>query len=671
MSKANILVVDDRPEGILAVQAVLDSQSYNIVTASSGTEALKHLLNHEFAVILLDVQMPIMNGFETASLIRTREKTKDVPIIFMSAINQDEQYVYQGYQVGAVDYLLKPFDPYILQSKVSIFVDLYRKTKLIKSQGDQLRETEARAHAQEIDRIEFSNLKRYQNLADSIPQIVFRLGPDGSYNFFNKAWFEYTGTTVNHCLGLGWMGLINSDDLSCLTDILSREIDEKQSGECECRITNQDGEARWHLIRIHYEYDSQGMTSYLIGTATDIEERKQVEEMQRFLSEAGEALVSSLDNTVYLKKVAALSVPYLADWVSFDVLNDQNEFQNIILYHRDAEKLQETYNWYRNIAHGPENIEPYFYTAQELDNASVMVIPLVFNSRVIGVATFASQAPEQWNTKNNKILAQELTRRITLSLENSRLYKLSQRAIEIRNDFLSIASHELNTPITSLKLQLQMVKKSLANSREDQLPIDKFSKGIETSVKQVDRLINLIQILLDVTRIQSGKFTFNFFKFNVQEIVTEVCERHKEVIANSRCNVTVQNDLDFDVIWDKMRIDQVLTNLLTNAVKYSPGEIEIIIRKENKMVALIVRDHGMGIPEEKLNMIFDRFERATTNNNVSGLGLGLFIVKQIVDGHHGHVYASSEEGEGTTFKVLLPIDALSATETTFQEDRFH
>ena len=671
MNKANILVVDDRPEGILAVQAVLDSQKYNIVTAASGNEALKHLLNHEFAVILLDVQMPIMNGFETASLIRTREKTKDVPIIFMSAINQDEQYVYQGYEVGAVDYLLKPFDPYILRSKVSIFVDLYHKNKLIKIQADKLRETEARAHAQEIDRIEFSSLKRYENLADSIPQIVFRLESDGSYNFFNKVWFEYTGSSVNHCLGLGWMSLIHSDDLICLTEILSKESDESQSGECECRIIDKNGDIRWHLIRIHYEYDSQGTTGYLIGTATDIEDRKQIEEMQRFLSEAGEALVSSLDNTVYLRKVAALSVPYLADWVSFDILDDQKDFENVVLFHRDFDKLNETHNWYKNIKHDPDVKEPQVYSASELDNASVLVIPLVFNERVIGVATFASQTKDQWQKENNKVLARELTRRMTLSLENSRLYKLSLKAIEIRNDFLSIASHELNTPITSLKLQLQMVRKSLATSKDDQFPVDKFSKGIETSVKQVDRLINLIQILLDVTRIQSGKFTFNFFKFNVQEIVNEVCERHKEVITNSKCNLNVQNDLNFDVVWDKVRIEQVLTNLLTNAVKYSPGEIEITIRKEKEMIALIVRDHGKGIPEEKLNMIFERFERATTNSNVSGLGLGLFIVKQIVDGHHGHIYVSSEEGEGTTFKVLLPVDALAATESTFQESRFH
>jgi PAS domain S-box-containing protein len=671
MNKANILVVDDRPEGILAVQAVLDSESYNIVSAASGNEALKHLLNLEFAVILLDVQMPIMNGFETASLIRTREKTKDVPIIFMSAINQDEQYVYQGYEVGAVDYLLKPFDPYILRSKVSIFVDLYRKSKLIKIQAEKLWETEARAHAQEIDRLEFSSLKRYQNLADSIPQIVFRLESDGSFNFFNKVWFEYTGTTVNHSLGLGWMRVIHSDDLICITDILSKDINESQSGECECRIINHEGEIRWHLIRIHNEFDSQGMTGYLIGSATDIEDQKQIEEMQRFLSKAGEALVSSLDNSIYLKKVAALSVPYLADWVSFDVLNDHNEFENVVLSIKEEDKLNATQAWYRNLKHSPDNKEAQIFAAHELNDSSIMVIPLVFNEKVIGIATFASSSRDKWKVKSNRDLAQELTRRMTLTLENSRLYKLSQRAIEIRNDFLSIASHELNTPITSLKLQLQMVRKSLGSSKENQFPIDKFSKGIETSVKQVDRLINLIQILLDVTKIQSGKFTFNFFKFNVQEIVNEVCERHKEVILNSQCSVTVQNDLDLEVVWDKVRIEQVLTNLLTNAVKYSPGEIEISIKKENEMIALIVKDHGKGIPEAKLNMIFERFERATTNNNVSGLGLGLFIVKQIVDGHHGNIDVSSEEGEGTTFKVLLPVDAISANETTFHENRFH
>jgi signal transduction histidine kinase/CheY-like chemotaxis protein len=149
--KVNILLVDDRPENLLALEATLDSLGQNLIRASSGMEALKHLLREEFAVVLLDVQMPVMNGFETATLIKQREKTAHIPIIFVTANSKDEQHVFQGYLAGAVDYIAKPFDPYIMRSKVAVFVDLFKKSRQVLAQAEllhaaeqRLREAEAR-----------------------------------------------------------------------------------------------------------------------------------------------------------------------------------------------------------------------------------------------------------------------------------------------------------------------------------------------------------------------------------------------------------------------------------------------------------------------------------------------------------------------------------------------
>lgn len=329
MNKVNILVVDDRPEGILAVQAVLSSPSYNIVTAASGNEALRHLLTLDFAVILMDVQMPIMNGFETASVIKTREKSKDIPIIFMSAINQDEQYVYQGYGVGAIDYLLKPFDPYILRSKVAIFVDIYRKNHLIKEQAQKLRENEARVYAQKMDELEIENLRRYQYLADSIPQIVFRVSSEGNYKYFNKVWFEYTGLDINYSSEDSWKNVIHPSDIIHLNNILSSASD-SDSSECECRILNRHGQFRWHLIRVQPEDQAW------LGTATDIEDRKKAEETQKFLSDAGELLIETLDYSLILKSIAKFVVPHLADWISFETVDADGNLEHVVIYHRDA-----------------------------------------------------------------------------------------------------------------------------------------------------------------------------------------------------------------------------------------------------------------------------------------------------------------------------------------------
>ncbi|MFK4146770.1 two-component system response regulator [Streptomyces sp. NPDC004065] len=139
VQKAKILLVDDRPENLLALEAILSALDQTLVRASSGEEALKALLTDDFAVILLDVQMPGMDGFETAAHIKRRERTRDIPIIFLTAINHGPHHTFRGYAAGAVDYISKPFDPWVLRAKVSVFVDLYMKNCQLKEQAALLR----------------------------------------------------------------------------------------------------------------------------------------------------------------------------------------------------------------------------------------------------------------------------------------------------------------------------------------------------------------------------------------------------------------------------------------------------------------------------------------------------------------------------------------------------
>ena len=156
-----VLIVDDRPENLLALEAILEPLGCAVVRANSGTEALKHLLKQEFALILLDVQMPVLDGFETAALIKEREKTRHIPIIFVTAISKESSYIFKGYNVGAVDYISKPFDPDILRSKVSVFMDLWAKTEHIKHQAELLRCSEERERAQEMAERERELAKRH------------------------------------------------------------------------------------------------------------------------------------------------------------------------------------------------------------------------------------------------------------------------------------------------------------------------------------------------------------------------------------------------------------------------------------------------------------------------------------------------------------------------------
>jgi CheY-like chemotaxis protein len=175
--KCNILLVDDRPENLLALEAVLGPLNQNLVSAESGEEALRHLLEQEFALVLMDVQMPGMDGFETALQIRERAKTKDIPIIFITAISQEPHHALRGYSTGAVDYLFKPFDPWALRTKVGIFTKLYNKTKKLQEHdaiAKRIQETAAELKAS-IDGGqnpgEASSLAaRIEGLAKQLPQ---------------------------------------------------------------------------------------------------------------------------------------------------------------------------------------------------------------------------------------------------------------------------------------------------------------------------------------------------------------------------------------------------------------------------------------------------------------------------------------------------------------------
>jgi CheY-like chemotaxis protein len=182
----DILVVDDLPENLLALEAILAQEDYRLVRATSGPEALRAILEQDFAVILIDVVMPGMDGFDVVDLVKRRERSRHTPIIFLTAAGTKLDFIYRGYSVGAVDYLLKPIDPDVLRAKVAIFAELFRKDRRIREQGEALR----------------------RNLAEAIPQIVWTAGGDGTITYFNRRWCEYTG----HAAGADWKAAIAPDD---------------------------------------------------------------------------------------------------------------------------------------------------------------------------------------------------------------------------------------------------------------------------------------------------------------------------------------------------------------------------------------------------------------------------------------------------------------------------
>ena len=186
----NILLVDDRPENLLALEAILEPLEQNLLYAHSGEEALRQLLQHDVAVILLDVQMPGLDGFETAALIKQRERTRNVPIIFVTAISTQETHVFRGYSAGAVDYIFKPFNPDVLRSKVAVFIELRQKTEQLGQQAELLKERELAELRRESE-------ERYRFLAEAQPDQIWTAMPNGELDYVNQRVLDYFDTSFS------------------------------------------------------------------------------------------------------------------------------------------------------------------------------------------------------------------------------------------------------------------------------------------------------------------------------------------------------------------------------------------------------------------------------------------------------------------------------------------
>ncbi|AEB56216.1 hybrid sensor histidine kinase/response regulator [Ectopseudomonas mendocina] len=387
--EAKVLIVDDLPENLLALRSLIQSEDRTVFQASSADEALSLLLENEFALAILDVKMPGMNGFELAELMRGTEKTKHIPIIFVSAVGRDMDYAFRGYESGAVDFLHKPLSPFEVRSKVSMFVELYRHRKALSMQ--------------------------------------------------------------------------------------------------------------------------------------------------------------------------------------LEVVEAARREQEALL-----EELRET------------------------------------------------QA--------------EL-----------------QKAVEMRDVFMSIASHELRTPLNGLILDVQLRRLRLEQGRMDAFTPDKLQEMITRDERQIRSLSRLIDDMLDVSRIRTGKLSVRPEPGDLGVLAGNVVESLAAQFTNTGTPIDLHVEGPAPVMMDEFRIEQVLANLLTNALRYGGGNpVSVRVAAEGEQVRAEVRDQGLGISEEDQGRVFEQFERVSGTSVAQGLGLGLFISEQIVQAHGGRIELSSRLGEGSCFSVVLP-----------------
>lgn len=418
----------------------------------------------------------------------------------------------------------------------------------------------------------------------------------------------------------------------------------------------------------------------------EIAERKQIEQNLRFLSEASKLLASSLDYHTTLTHVTYLAVPHIADWCSVDMRTDEG-IQQLAVAHVDPEKVQWAKELNRKNPPDPHartglpNVlrtgraefypeisdallvasarnEEHLALARAIGFSSVMIVPLLIQNEAIGAITFVTAESGRHYTQADLSMAEELASRAALAIQNARLYSEAQKAIGIRDDFISIASHELRTPITSLKMYTQVLQKQLSKKGETS-----FNHSLSRMDAQLNKLTGLISDLLNISKIELGRLEFQEEWFNLDEVVKEACEAVQQIATKH--TIHIEGSIVQPVWGDKDRIGQVVTNLLTNAIKYSPQAQKVVVRlqaePDNALVS--VQDFGIGIDSEHLNKIFTRFYRVSDpeEKTFPGLGIGLYLSYEIIKRHHGSVMVASKKGKGSVFSFSLPYKLLMAS----------
>lgn len=585
-------------------------------------------------------------------------------------------------------------------SLVSAMARFYRKK--------ELRHLEQEIHARTE---ELSNSRGFlDSLIENLPNMVFvKEAQELKFVRFNKAGCELLGISSEELLGKNDYDFFPKEQADAFTQ-KDREVLKNQT---VVDIPEEPIETRYQGGRILHTkkipiLGPDGKAKYLLGISEDIteqikaqkermqmiceeallEEREKAAKRNTFLAEASTLLSSTLDYHQTLRHLAKLAVSVLGDWATVIMVKNDGHLHRLAAVHTDPQKnryLEMISDIYeadgeqsegaaRVIASGKSLFMPVIeketlaQTAKDptqleameyLGCFSCMIVPICAHHKVHGAISLVSANPHYHFSTTDLDLAEELGRRAGAAIDNSLLYEAAQNAIKVRDNFMSMASHELKTPITSLKMQFQMAKRKMGPDHSILPSAQKWGKILNLACLQVDRLTNLVEDMLDISRIQEGKLSFNVGQVNLTKLVEEVCEGLADQLRESKNHLEVAISPRVIGLWDKTRLEQVLINLIANAIKYAPGtliKIEGLLLEDNAVI--IVSDRGPGIAREKLERIFERYERATPSRSIAGLGLGLYISRQIVLAHSGEIWAESASGEGAKFMVKLPLNPL-------------
>ncbi len=530
--------------------------------------------------------------------------------------------------------------------------------------------TREKAHRASAQLLEYE--RQFRALADNIPQLAWMADATGSRYWYNRRWFDYTGTTLEQMRGWGWESVHDPEYRQQVVNSYRAAIERGTIWEHTFPLRGKDGRQRWFLSRALPVRDEHGTIERWFGTSTDVTS-------QHFLDRATALLSRSLDYEQTLQQLADLAIPDVADFCIID-LREGDVVRRVAIAHADPAKqglareyssrfpadLREgsalhgvivggetvlveelSHELLERLARNPEQL----HFLEQLAPRSWLAVPVIVSGRPVGaISLLMSESGRHYGLSDLTVI-KDLGLRAGIAIENARLHKQTRDAVKAREDVLAIVSHDLRNPLSAIDLGASLLLSSVGSE-------PRARKHLEAIRRSAGRMEHLIEDLLDMASINAGKLAIRTTPEDANRLLTDAIEAH-EPLASER-GIVLERDVEplAGVIlhWDRNRMAQALGNLLGNAVKFCrPGDVvSIRARRADHSVRIEIADTGPGIAEESLPHIFEPYWSGRREKKM-GTGLGLFITKAIIEAHQGTVSVASVEGEGATFTITLPV----------------
>ena len=657
LERPKILIVDDRPANLLALKTLLAKVDAVVISADSGNQALARTLDHDFALMLLDVQMPDMSGYDLAELLRGEERTQRVPIIFLTAAYKDNTHRTLAYDVGAVDYIEKPIDEVILLSKVRIFLELARTRQDIAHIAEQLviqnhrLEAEIAGHQATLNALRESE-ERFRLAVSGTNDGIWDYDLITGRCTYSPRWKQMLGwqdAEISESRD-EWYRRVHSDDLEkALTDIELHLTAKTPIYENIHRLQHRDGFYRWVLDRGRVVLDGRGRPARLVGATTDITEQRRHQVRIQHLNDRLEQILRSVAEGIFgidtsgritfanaaMERLSARPRSEMIGRSASDLLlrrgagaDDSTLGEGLIWAACHSSEPQTVRN---DLLRRPDGSTlPVDYTAA----------PLATGNVVTGAVVVVRDATERL--------------KIELGLEQARL--AAEETSRAKSAFLAIMSHELRTPLNTILGFSEIIRDAAfgltAIERYREYAGDIFESG--------SHLLELINDILDLSKIEAHRMEIEPHWQELRYTLTSIIRLIRDKSARQNVHLTVNFDQDLPLLYaDERAFKQIILNILSNALKFTPPEGQIIIHASARPdggIAISVTDTGPGIPTEQLDRLFLPFEQIDNryNRETAGTGLGLSLTKGLVEIHDGSVTIESLLGTGTTVTISLP-----------------